>query len=235
MFSNSPISRRSFIALAGATGAGVLAGCSSTKPDQPAGDAATPIEILARQHGVIYRAVAILEEIRGGMDARMDLPPEIIGGTVEIARLFVINHHQQMEEKHIYPVFDAAGKMSGLVGVLREQHAAGSRLTDILKGLCDGFSAKDLEKRRTMGSAVHLFSRMYRAHAEWEDTALFPLLRRMMPAKSYAEMSSVFQKAEIEFLGQNGFDETIRKLTSYENILGIGDLASFTPHPEELG
>jgi len=235
MFSNNPISRRSVIALAGAAGAGVLAGCSNTKPDQPGENAGTAIEILARQHGVIYRAVAILEEVRGGMDARMDPPPEIIGGTVEILRLFVANHHQQMEEKLVYPVFDAAGKMSGLVEVLREQHAAGSRLTYILRDLCGGFSARDLEKRRTMGGAIHMFSRMYRAHAEWEDTALFPLLRRTMPPKSYTEMSSALQRAETEFLGQTGFDETIRKLAGYENILGIGDLASFTPHPEDLG
>jgi hemerythrin-like domain-containing protein len=232
MFSKNPLSRRSFIALAGSTGAGVLAGCS--KPDKPPEDAATAIEILAHQHGVICRAVAILEEIKGGMDAWMDLPPEIIGGTVEIVRLFVIAHHQQMEEKHIYPVFDVAGTMSGLVGVLREQHAAASQLVEILRGLYRGFSVKDLEKRRAMGSAIHLFSRMYRAHASREDTALFPLLRRMMTPKAYAELSSGIQRAEVEFLGQNGFDETIRKLTDYENILGIGDLASFTPNPEEL-
>jgi hypothetical protein len=55
-----------------------------------------------------------------------------------------------------------------------------------------------------------------------------------MPPKAYAELSTAFEKAEMEFLGQNGFDDTIRKLTEYENILGIGDLAAFTPHAEEL-
>jgi len=199
------------------------------------GEAGTAIEILARQHGVLRRAAAILEEIRGGMDARMDLPPEIIPGTVEIVRLFIVGHHQQMEESRIYSVFDAANnKMSGLTGVLREQHAAAARLTEILKGLCSGFSARDLEKRRTMGSTIHLFCRMYRAHVDREDTVLFPLLRRLMVPKAYAELSATFVKAEAEFLGQNGFDETIRKLTEYENILGIGDLSSFTPHAEEL-
>ncbi|MGA2403380.1 MAG: hemerythrin domain-containing protein [Syntrophobacteraceae bacterium] len=232
MFSKKPFSRRGFIALAAATGAGVLAGCS--KPDQPRGDAGTVIEIVAPQHGVLYRAIAVLEEIRCGMDARMDLPPEIIGGTVAMVRLFITDHHQQMEEKHIYPVFDAAGKMSGMVGVLREQHAAGSQLIETMRGLYDGFSAKDLEKRRTMASAIHLFSRMYRAHAAREDTELFPLLRRIMPPKAYAELSSALRKAEDEFLGLNGFEETIRKLTDYENILGIGDLTSFTPRADEL-
>ncbi len=232
MFSRKPLSRRSFIALAGATGAGVLAGCS--KSGQSEGDAETAIEIMARQHGVLCRAVAVLEEIRGGMDARMDLPPETIGGTVEIVRLFIVGHHQQMEEKFIYPVFDAAGKMSALVGVLREQHAAASQLIGILKGLYAEFSARDLEKRRTLGSALHHFCRMYRAHADREDTALFPLLHRTMPLKAYAELSSAFRKAESDFTGQNGFEETIRKLTDYENILGIGDLATFTPRIEEL-
>jgi hemerythrin-like domain-containing protein len=139
-----------------------------------------------------------------------------------------------MEESGVYPVFDAANKMSGLIGVLREQHAAGSQLTEILKGLCPSFSARDLEKRRTMGSTIHQFCRMSRAHADREDTVLFPLLRRLTPPKAYAELSMALAKADMEFLGQNGFDDTIRKLTEYENILGIGDLSSFTPHAEEL-
>jgi hemerythrin-like domain-containing protein len=228
----NPLSRRGFMALAGATGAGVLSACSQTSQDM--GDTGTAIEILDRQHGVLYRAVAILEEIKGGMDARMDLPPEIIEGTVEIVRLFIVGHHQQMEESGIYSAFTAANKMGGLIGVLREQHVASSRLTEILKGLCSGFSSRDLEKRRTMGSTLHQFCRMSRAHADREDTELYPLLRRLMPPKACAELSSAFFKAEMEFLGQDGFDETVRKLNGYENILGIGDLSSFTPHIEEL-
>jgi len=55
-----------------------------------------------------------------------------------------------------------------------------------------------------------------------------------MNRKAYTELSSGLQRIDAEFLGQNGFDETIRKLTDYENILGIGDLASFTPNAEEL-
>jgi hemerythrin-like domain-containing protein len=234
MFFPKNLSRRSFITLAAATGAGAMAGCSKSGQPRERENGATSIEVMALQHGVIYRAVAVLEEIRGAMDARMDLPPEIIGGTVEIIRLFIMGHHQQLEEKYLYPVFDAAGKMSGLLGVLREQHAAGSLLIDIMKELYGAFSAKDLAKRRTMGSAIHLFSRMYLAHADREDTMLFTMLRRIMPPESYAELSYAIYRAQAEFLGQNGFDETIRKLTGYEDILGIEDLASYTPRAEEL-
>ncbi len=230
MTSRSKFSRRGFLTMTAAAGVGLLAGC--TRPEAIQGDSA--IEILARQHGVLDRAVAILEEVRGGMDARMDLSPEIIVGTVEIVRLFIVEHHQKMEEQNIYPAFDAAKKMTAMVGVLREQHAAGAQLIEVLKELSVGFSAKDLEKRRAMGSAIHQFSRMYRAHADREDTVLFPVLRKLMSPKVYSEMSAGFQKAEKDFLGQNGFDDTIQKLTEFENALGIGDLASFTPRVDEL-
>ncbi|MHC1727204.1 MAG: hemerythrin domain-containing protein [Syntrophobacteraceae bacterium] len=223
------IPRRNFLALAGA---GLLAGCQGS--NKPPAEAATAIEIFDRHHGLLRRAIAILEEIRGGMDARMDLPPGIIGETVEVIRHFGIDYHQKLEEKHIFPAFDAAKKMGALVGVLREQHAAGSQLTEVIKELSAGFSAKDLEKRRTMGSAIHQFSRMYRAHSDREETVLFPALRPIMVPGAYAELASAFQNTEKEVLGQNGFEQAIQKLEVHENTLGIGDLAAFTPHADEL-
>ncbi len=55
-----------------------------------------------------------------------------------------------------------------------------------------------------------------------------------MPAKAYAELNSTFEKAEKEILGPKGFEENIQKLAGYEDILGIGDLAGFTPRMDEL-
>lgn len=233
MSSSKPLSRRAFITIAGAAGAGLLnTACSG--PDQSAGQTATAVELLDRHHGLLHRAVAILEEIRGGMDARMDLPPEIIQGTVEVIRRYVIDYHQKMEEKHLFPPIEAAKKMGGMVGVLREQHAAGAQLAAILKGIAAGFSAKDLEKRRTMGNAIHQFSRMCRAHADRESTVLFPLLYQVLAPKACAKINSAFRKDEMEILGQNGFDAAIQTLVNYENTLGIGDLAAFTPSADEL-
>jgi hemerythrin-like domain-containing protein len=233
MFGTKPLSRRSLIVMAGAAGAGLfITGCTgSSKSHAPT---ATAVEILDRDHGILCRTICILEEARGGMDARMDLPPEIIQGTVELIGRFVVMHHQKLEEKYIFPVFDAANKMSGLVGVLREQHAAGAQLTDTLRQLASGFSAKDLEKRRTLDSAIHQFSRMYRAHSNREDTMLFPLVRQVVTPQAYADLNSAFEKEDGEALGKNGFDEIIQKLSNYENMLGIGDLAAFTPRTDDL-
>lgn len=225
------ISRRHFLVFAGAAGAGLsLAGCSDSDRRSEPG---TAIELLDRQHGVLRRAIAIMEEVRGGMDARMDLPPEILQGTIEVLRQHVDFHHA-MEEKYIYPVFSSANKMSGLIGVLREQHAAGAQLVEFLRQLAADFSAKDLEKRRTLGSAVHHFGRMYRAHSDREDTVLFPTLHSLVTAGEYAKFGKSLLDEEAKLLGRDNFAETVQKLAGIEDILGMGDLSAFTPRIEEL-
>ena len=239
MFSKNTLSRRNFLILAGAAGAGLVEGCSkSSRPVESVETmeyAATPIEILERQHGVNRRTMAVMEKIKDGINAQMDIAPEIIAGAVEIVGSFMINCHQLMEEKFVYPVFGPLPKTTGLISVLREQHAATLRITELLKPLCANFSQKDEETRRKTANMLHMMARMSQAHASWEDTALFPLLRTpSVTAKAHDQLTSELQRAETDFLGRNGFDETIQKIANFENSLGIGNLASFTPRPEDL-
>lgn len=228
------LSRRRFIALAGAAGATGLAAAGCTDSGKPPGNTATAVEFLDREHGIFHRAIFILEEFRGGTDARMDLPPQLLQGAVDVLRRSVTDHHQKIEEKFIYSSLDAAGKLGGLVGVLREQHEAAARLSEILGRLAADFSAKDLEKRRTLGSAIHLFGRMYRAHVAREETVLFPAFRQALAPRAYEDVNSRFLAANTQAWGTDGFDETIRRLAEYESELGIGDLSAFTPRVDEL-
>ena len=234
MFSKNLLSRRNFFILAGATGAGLVDGCTRAKSDRPAENGPTAIEVLERQHGVTRRALAILEKIKDEIDALKDIAPEIAAGTVRVIGTFMINCHQLMEEKFVFPLFEASPNTAGLIAELRRQHAAAFKLTDILKPLCLDFSQKDQEKRQKTATMLHLLTRMSRAHTSWEDTALFPLLRSTVSSESYDRLSSDFRKAEAEFLGRDSLTETMTKIAGYENSLGIGNLASFTPQPEDL-
>jgi hemerythrin-like domain-containing protein len=238
MYSKNLLSRRNFLVLAGAAGAGLVQGCSKSKSGaesvRPVEYAGSAIEILERQHGLTRRALAVMTKIKNGINAQTDIQPEIIGGAVEVVSSFMINCHQLMEEKFVYPLFGPSQKTAELIAVLRQQHAAAFKMTELLKPLCAGFSPKDQESRRKTANMLHLLARMSQAHASWEDTALFPLLHSVIPAKSYDQLTSELQAAETEFLGRNGFEDTLQKVARYENSLGIGNLASFTPHPEDL-
>lgn len=233
MFSKDLLSRRNFFVLAGATGVGLLAGCSKSVPPRAAATF-TAIEALERQHGLTRRALAVMDKIRHGIDAQMDISPETAGGAVAIISDFMINCHQLMEEKFIFPVFAATKNTADLIAVLRQQHGAAFKLTDILKPLCAGLSQKDQENRRKTVNMIHLLTRMTLAHESWEDTALFPLLRVAVPGKSYEELSYEFEQAENQFLGQGGINRTLEKIAGFETILGMGNLGSFTPRPQDL-
>jgi hypothetical protein len=118
--------------------------------------------------------------------------------------------------------------------VLREQHAAAYKLTDILKPLCADISQKAQENRRKAVNMIHLLTRMSFAHESWEDTALFPLLSVVAPGKAYEELGLQFAREQNQFLGRDGIEQTIQKIAQYEGSLGIANLALFTPRPEDL-
>ena len=106
MSSKKTLSRRNFFILAGAAGAGLMQGCSSKSSRSPMMEyTGTAIEILERQHGLNRRALAVMAKIKDGIDAQMDIPPEITGGATAIIAAFMIDCHQMMEEKFVFPVF----------------------------------------------------------------------------------------------------------------------------------
>ena len=227
-------SRRRFFQTAGALSAALLAGACS-RGSQSKEPRNTAVEILGMGHGVLRRVLFVLEEAKGGLDARMDVSPEGITGSVEILRKFVIGYHQVVEEQYYYPLFEQAGKMKEIVSVLRAQHKAGKDLVDIMGKMALQPSLKDLDARRTLGLAIHKLSRMYRAHAAWEDTVLNPALFEAADAARIQSLNSEVRKADRSSLGEQGYHEILRMLSQLETSLGIGELSSFTPNLEEFG
>ncbi|MGC8493210.1 MAG: hemerythrin domain-containing protein [Syntrophobacteraceae bacterium] len=233
MHSKKLLSRRNFFILAGAAGAGLMEGCSKS-PRSQVEYSGTAIEILERQHGLNRRALAILHKIKNGINAQMAISPEVAGGAVEIIRAFMIDCHQAMEEKYVFPVFGASQQTAELIAVLRKQHAAASQLTGILKPLCADFSQNDQANRRKAVTMIHLLTYMSDAHESWEDTVLFPRLRADISKTSYDGLTAQLEAAETQFFGPRGYQETIQKIAALEQSLGIANLASFTPRPEDL-
>jgi hemerythrin-like domain-containing protein len=194
----------------------------------------TAVELLSRDHGVLTRVLLVLQEATGALDARMDLPPELFREAVQILRKFLFGHHQKVEEQHVYPLFESSGKLGNLIPVLRQQHSACGSLLEIVAGLADGPSVKDLEKRRTLQVAVHELTRMYRAHAAREDTVLFPALFDILDAGRLKALNGAVNAAQRETLGEKGYGEVLQWVSQLESALGLSDLSAFTPNLDEF-
>jgi hemerythrin-like domain-containing protein len=146
-----------------------------------------------------------------------------------LVRMFVEDYHERLEENFIFTEFEKRKKLVDLVTVLRAQHQAGRKVTDVIlqSAAADQFRKDDARKR--VIAACGAFIRMYRPHEAREDTGLFPALHQIVSAKQMQELGEQFEKEEDRLFGEEGFEKTVDQVADIEKQLGIYDLAQFTP------
>jgi hemerythrin-like domain-containing protein len=226
--------RRHF--LGAALGAGLLIPAAPTwaddKKDKKKGEPDEEIgatEDLMREHGVLNRILLIYEEGLRRLRGKEDVGPEVFHKPAQLVRTFVEDYHEQLEEKFIFPEFEKARKLTDLTKVLKDQHQAGRRVTDVILRNATGEHFGNADARKELVAATEGFIRMYRPHEAREDTVLFPALHKLLPAKRLDELGEQFEKEEDRLFGDEGFEKTVEQVAGIEKQLGIYDLAKFTP------
>jgi hemerythrin-like domain-containing protein len=231
--------RRDFIRLTTAVGASfLLQACGAsreTEPEQPKGSAkapeeeVSPAEDLMREHGVLDRVLLVYEEGLRRLGSRQEFDPAVLVGSAQVIRRFIEDYHEKLEEDHLFPRFEKAGRLVDLVAVLRQQHQAGRRATEEIQRLATTASLKNPEGRRKLEESLRQFIRMYRPHAAREDTVLFPAFRRIVTPNEYNSLGEQFEDQEHQLFGEDGFEKIVDEVAGLEKKMGIEDLAQFTP------
>lgn len=223
--------RRQFLASAAALGLGSLAvpagrvlGDDQQKPED-----VSALEDLMREHGVLNRILLIFEEGLRRLQTKEDVPPEVFHSPAELVRKFVEDYHERLEEKFIFPEFEKQKKLVDLVKVLRDQHQAGRKATDVIlrASVRDRFHREDA--RAEAMTACRAFIRMYRPHEAREDTVLFPALGKLLSRERLQELGEQFEAEEDRLFGDEGFEKTVDEVAAIEKHFGIYDLSQFTP------
>jgi len=184
---------------------------------KPEAEKVVPGEDLMREHGVLNRALLVYE---AWLDAPAP-PAQVLDGTANLIQRFIEGYHEKVEEDEVFPRLEKAGRLGGLTRILRQQHQAGRLLTQqILASHGD---------RAKASPPIRAFIRMYRPHEAREDTDLFPAFHRLVGEKEYQRLGEKFEEREHEILGRDGFEKAVQQVAALENMIGIGDLAQFTP------
>ncbi len=224
-------SRRAFFWNSCAAGsAGLL--FASAPADAAGEDAAapgpSPSEYLMRQHGIVHRLALVFETV-----AERAQEGEKIGAafleTRGLVHDFTEDYHEELEENYIFPRFAGGGPLQEMVSVLRMQHSMGHTLARRAYRLAENGSDLGEDERRELAGACRSYSRMYRAHAAFEDTEMWPALREAVSASKYARIRKSFARMAEERLGQDGFSGAVEQMAEIERKLGVGGLAEFTP------
>jgi hemerythrin-like domain-containing protein len=184
-------------------------------------------EDLMREHGVLNRILLVFEE--GLRRKESELSPDVFHKPALLVRKFVEDYHEKLEENFIFPEFEKKKRLLDLVKVLREQHEAGRRATDVVLRNSSPDRFRKEAARKELTAACRAFIRMYRPHEAREDTVLFPELHRIVPTKRIEELGDLFEKEEDRLFGDEGFEKTVEQVAVLEKQLGIYELSQFTP------
>jgi hemerythrin-like domain-containing protein len=201
----------------------------SDKKDDEQPEDVSPAEDLMREHGLLNRVLLIYGEAIGRLYAKRDLPAAPLESSAQIIKTFIEDYHEKLEEDHLFPRFEKAGKLVELTKVLREQHAAGRRLTNTILSLANDRAMKNDDDRRKLVKSLEEFVHMYRPHEAREDTILFPALHSIVSRNEYDSLGEQFEDEEHKRFGEEGFEKMVDKVAGIEKELGIYDLAQFTP------
>jgi hemerythrin-like domain-containing protein len=205
--------------------AGPNAGGAEQEKEGEPGIEVTPAEDLMREHGVLDRLLLIYEKGISSGPRSSEPPRQELAAAAQLIRTFIEDYHERLEEDYVFPRFEKAGKLTDLVAVLRRQHNAGRRLTDV--------TLQEAGQRGTtrerLAVSIGPFIRMYRPHAARETTVLFPQLHTVVTPDEYDQMGEMFEDIEHQKFGPAGFDGIVAKVADIEKTLGLYDLAQFTP------
>ncbi len=210
------------------SGIAIRAADDKKKPEHEEEEIA-PAEDLMREHGVLKRILLVYGECLRHLRVGQEFAPERLAEAASIIRHFIEDYHEKLEEDFLFPRFEKVGRLTDLTCVLREQHQAGRRLTDVTLQLATLASFRSNSERRRLSESLHQFIRMYEPHEAREDTVLFPVLRKIVTSHEFGALGEDFEKKEHQLFGEDGFEKMVDKVASIENQLGIYDLNQFTP------
>jgi hemerythrin-like domain-containing protein len=229
------VTRRHFLATSGTLAAvftaaettGLLFQRDAVGEEEGAG--ISPVEDLMREHGVLRRLLFVYENWIYRLTLQREEKTGSLFEAANTIRSFVEEYHEKLEEDYVFPIMKKAGQMADLVNTLLVQHQAGRRLTENVLTITGRGTVRDTAGRTALSNCLVQFIRMYRPHAAREDTVLFPAFRGVVEQDEYDRLGDLFEKKEDSLFGEKGFERVVGRVASIEKVLGIYDLAQFTP------
>jgi hemerythrin-like domain-containing protein len=204
-------SRRRWIGHAGLACAGLLAVAPAVGAQPEAEEEVSPPEDLMREHGVLTRVLLVYEEVIRRIDGKLEVPPDAVRRGADIIRSFIEDYHEKLEEDHVFPRFEKAGRLTDLRASSGPAPAAASPIESLAR---NARMLKDRQSATMLRDVLRQFIRMYNPHEAREDTVLFPQLRSVVPKEEFGALGDEFEKKEHDLFGEGGFERDGRSVAA---------------------
>jgi hemerythrin-like domain-containing protein len=228
----APVSRRRVL-LAGVAGAGLVVGAGAAEAGNllsaSASATISPGEDLMREHGVLKRVLLVYRAASEHISGGQALPVTAVVRGATLIRDYIEGFHESLEEQYVFPRLLAAKVEVPTVNTLLEQHGRGRTITERVLALTTGKSTVPVDDLRILQADLDSFVRMYEPHEAREDTIVFPALRALLSADALHDLGARFTEIERRQFGGDAFARVVDEVAAIEALIGIADLAQFTP------
>lgn len=170
-------------------------------------------EDLQNEHKGVLFGLKILEEMVRLQKENQSLAIEDARGIVQFLQLFADKCHHGKEEQMYFPSLEAVGvgNQKGPIGQMLLEHIEGRKYIAQMAQAVDGsFKADDFAR-----GAMDYITLM-RDHIEKENTVLFPMGDKLLPADKQAQLLHAFETFEEEVMGPGTHEKLHGMLNQFE-------------------
>lgn len=191
----------------------------------------SPTEDLMREHGVLHRILLIYKDIISRLKVEKPYDHYLIYdatlNSTNIAKAFIEEYHQMLEQQYIFPRFLQNHQYEQLIQTLLKQHNSARCLTNIILQLLATFADSSLQSYQLADLLLEYIS-MYEPHSAREDTVVFPAFHYLVSEETFEKLGEKFEEIEEQQFGVNGFQNIVQQIAHIEQALGIYDLSQYT-------
>jgi hemerythrin-like domain-containing protein len=168
-----------------------------------------PTEVLIEEHRVIEQVLMALEKAASRLSRGENVYLRFFSGTSTLINGFADSYHHKKEERILFPALVANGlpKDSGPVAAMLADHEEGRKLAHRLRQVTERFQGGDINARDQVVLSALAYVSLVRRHMQREESILFPLVEKVIPAERQQKMLADFEHFEQEENGPEMHDK----------------------------
>lgn len=180
-------------------------------------------DILKNEHRVIERVVDCLEVManRAQEDGRLD--GESARQALDFFENFADRCHHGKEEKQLFPLLEARGRLFGPTEVMRNEHNLGRIYLQAMAAVLDGAAKGDSNALAQFAHQANLYVQMLREHIWKEDNRLFEMADMVLSSEDQQRLGEAFSAVESHDMPVGSHDKYLRLANELANRFQVSD------------
>ena len=180
-------------------------------------------DILMAEHRVIERVLAVLAAAATRLEQGEAVRAGFFVDAADFAKGFADGCHHRKEEEVLFKAMVASGMSgdSGPISLMLAEHSLVRAYARALREAALKMEAGDALARAAVVFDARSYAELLRQHIAKEDSVLFPLASRAIPAAEHDRVAEAFERVEHEATGVGGREQYLALVKKLEKEMAV--------------